>query len=268
MGMYSGNSGGGFSDVERPKWKSAIFSDVFSAMRRVITVMEEFEIELEYDNNVVRHQLHIGLISSRTVIFFTRTRSSQKMNASLRHIWNHWGLYGRIMDFKPQWREGMNMDYLKTYNSIHPFYPSLASWCLFHTSYFKEETLERIFSKDYVPTNTDILHSTSNRSGINEIVFEVGALQFKYIHTFFSEIERYRVYDIGRQQSKRQKWLHCFEGITVCIFVVDISTYDEPIEYNIDSVHTYFRLDVALTLERREGSFGGIWWHLQFSMVY
>ena len=43
----------GFSFAERRTWRTVIFSNVVTAMRQVITAMEEFEIELENENNIV-----------------------------------------------------------------------------------------------------------------------------------------------------------------------------------------------------------------------
>jgi hypothetical protein len=43
----------GFSFAERRTWRTVIFSNVVTAMRQVITAMEEFEIELQNENNIV-----------------------------------------------------------------------------------------------------------------------------------------------------------------------------------------------------------------------
>ena len=48
----------GFSYAERRTWRTVIFSNVLSAMRQVLTAMEDFEIDLEHDNNIV---LTIGI---------------------------------------------------------------------------------------------------------------------------------------------------------------------------------------------------------------
>ena len=44
----------GFSYAERRTWRTVIFNNVLTAMRQVITAMEDFEIDLEHDNNMVR----------------------------------------------------------------------------------------------------------------------------------------------------------------------------------------------------------------------
>ena len=36
----------------------------------------------------------------------------------------------------------------------------------------------------------------------------------------------FRLFDVGGQRSERKKWIHCFEGVTVIIFVVAMSGYD------------------------------------------
>merc|ERR1712106_1272465 len=37
---------------------------------------------------------------------------------------------------------------------------------------------------------------------------------------------RFRIVDVGGQRSERKKWIHCFEGVTAIIFVVELSGYD------------------------------------------
>jgi hypothetical protein len=44
----------GFSFAERRTWRTVIFSNVIAGMRQIVTAMEDFEIELEDDNNIVR----------------------------------------------------------------------------------------------------------------------------------------------------------------------------------------------------------------------
>jgi hypothetical protein len=43
----------GFSYAERRTWRTVIFTNVLTAMRQVLTAMEDFEIDLEHDNNIV-----------------------------------------------------------------------------------------------------------------------------------------------------------------------------------------------------------------------
>jgi len=58
-----------------------------------------------------------------------------------------------------------------------------------------------------------------------------------------------RICDVGGQRSERRKWIHCFESVTGCIFLVGISGYDEVLEEDPDTVRL---LTTKLTLEQHE----------------
>lgn len=44
----------GFSYAERRTWRTVIFSNVLASMRQVVNAMEDFGIDLEQENNLVR----------------------------------------------------------------------------------------------------------------------------------------------------------------------------------------------------------------------
>jgi len=52
----------GFSYAERRTWRTVIFSNVVSAMRQVVTAMEEYDIDLEHDNNIVSSEAELSLM--------------------------------------------------------------------------------------------------------------------------------------------------------------------------------------------------------------
>ncbi|KAH0551029.1 hypothetical protein GP486_007614 [Trichoglossum hirsutum] len=74
--------------------------------------------------------------------------------------------------------------------------------------------IDRLFEKDYVPTDQDILRCRLKTTGITETVFELGVLT-------------YRMFDVGGQRSERKKWIHCFENVNCLMFLVAISGYDQ-----------------------------------------
>jgi guanine nucleotide-binding protein subunit alpha len=73
--------------------------------------------------------------------------------------------------------------------------------------------MDRLFSKDYMPTDQDILRTRLRTTGITETVFELGNLT-------------YRMFDVGGQRSERKKWIHVFDNVQVVLFLVAISGYD------------------------------------------
>lgn len=98
------------------------------------------------------------------------------------------------------------------------------------THYFLSE-IERISAPDYIPSQADILRTRKKTSGIFDFKFQMSGLN---MHMF----------DVGGQRSERKKWIHCFDNVTLIIFCVALSEYDQALlEEN-----TQNRLEESLTL--------------------
>nr|CAB3249889.1 Gi1 G protein alpha subunit Gi [Phallusia mammillata] len=118
------------------------------------------------------------------------------------------------------------------------------------------DSLDRLVSSDYVPTEQDVLRSRVKTTGIVETQFEHKDLHFNYldslerltssgyiptqqdvlrtrvkttgiveVHFNFKDLT-FKMFDVGGQRSERKKWIHCFEGVTAIIFCVALSAYD------------------------------------------
>lgn len=74
--------------------------------------------------------------------------------------------------------------------------------------------VERIGGHDYIPNVADILRARIKTTGIYDTRFEMGKLN---IHMF----------DVGGQRSERRKWINCFDNVTLIIFCVALSEYDQ-----------------------------------------
>jgi len=74
-------------------------------------------------------------------------------------------------------------------------------------------SLDRISTYYYIPTQDDVLRTRVKTTGIIETQFTYKDLHFK-------------MFDVGGQRSERKKWIHCFEGVTAIIFCVAMSEYD------------------------------------------
>ncbi|KZP03100.1 G-alpha-domain-containing protein [Athelia psychrophila] len=79
--------------------------------------------------------------------------------------------------------------------------------------YFFENAM-RIGEPGYVPTESDVLRARQESTEITETRFNMGRLS---IHMF----------DFGGQRLQRQKWIHCFHGVTSVIFCTALSEYDQ-----------------------------------------
>ena len=73
--------------------------------------------------------------------------------------------------------------------------------------------LSRLFEKNYVPGDQDILRARLRTTGISETIFDTGNLTFK-------------MFDVGGQRSERKKWIHVFDNVQVVLFLVAISGFD------------------------------------------
>ncbi|KAI9631044.1 hypothetical protein KEM48_013300 [Puccinia striiformis f. sp. tritici PST-130] len=93
------------------------------------------------------------------------------------------------------------------------------------------DSIDRISQRNYIPDDQDILRSRLKTKGISETMFVIGDLN-------------YRMLDVGGQRSERQKWIHCFENVTLIVFLAAISEYDQFLREE-NSVN---RMDEALTL--------------------
>lgn len=96
------------------------------------------------------------------------------------------------------------------------------------------EDVDRLFDRDYVPTDQDVLRSRLRTTGITETIFDLGSLT-------------YRMFDVGGQRSERKKWIHCFENVNCLLFLVAISGYDQCLVEDKDGViaPTYSLLKIA-----------------------
>lgn len=85
------------------------------------------------------------------------------------------------------------------------------------TPYFMNSSnLKRIFdAANYKPSLQDILRSRQKTSGIFDTYFDMGSNL------------KFHIYDVGGQRSERKKWIHCFDNVTLAIFCVSLSEYDQ-----------------------------------------
>ncbi|GBL88087.1 Guanine nucleotide-binding protein subunit alpha-13 [Araneus ventricosus] len=76
------------------------------------------------------------------------------------------------------------------------------------------ESLSRLASPAYMPSNLDILHSRAATKTVSEYLVMINNIPFRFV-------------DVGGQRSQRQKWVQCFEDVTSIIFLVSSSEFDQ-----------------------------------------
>ena len=81
------------------------------------------------------------------------------------------------------------------------------------------DNLHRILAADYVPTLQDVLRvHVVPTTGIRE-------------YTFLMRTDVvFRMIDVTGQRSEMRKWIHCFEGVKLVMFLVAISEYDQVLQ--------------------------------------
>ncbi|KAJ5070867.1 g protein alpha i subunit [Anaeramoeba ignava] len=92
----------------------------------------------------------------------------------------------------------------------------------------------KIADPDYSPSNQDILNCRIPTTGVNVINFEVDKFNW-------------RVVDVGGQRSERRKWIHQFDNVSVLIYVVAISEYDQKLFEDV----TVNRMHESLSLFKK-----------------
>jgi hypothetical protein len=101
----------------------------------------------------------------------------------------------------------------------------------FFCSFFND--IDRLFQKDYLPTDQDILRARLRTTGISETIFETGPLT-------------YRMFDVGGQRSERKKWIHVFDNVQVVLFLAAISGYDHVLVEDRNGVGGPFTYDIRI----------------------
>ncbi|KAK4972574.1 hypothetical protein LTR28_012219 [Elasticomyces elasticus] len=164
---------GGFKKDERKQWKVTIFHNLLHAFQVIFSAMEEQDMDFENPENIRCAEV----IAADPDIGPEDPMPLECMHA-FKSLWTDQGVQVAI-------QKG--------------------------NDYF--EDIERLFAKDYIPTDQDILRARLRTTGISETIFDTGNLS-------------YRMFDVGGQRSERKKWIHVFDNVQVVLFLVAISGYD------------------------------------------
>ncbi|KAI9819714.1 MAG: hypothetical protein M1832_003948 [Thelocarpon impressellum] len=202
----------GFSKAEREDWRAIIFSNINNAYKVVLEAMEELGIAMARPENQVSR---LGLPSSTGC----RAGSSPDPNVRLIPVPQQYiSLINNERDINST--DSLPVEYLPAFKSLWTdagIQQTMIKGNEFalhdNLTYFFAD-IDRLFAKDYLPNDQDILRSRLRTTGITETVFEIAALT-------------YRMFDVGGQRSERKKWIHCFENVQGLMFLVAISGYDQ-----------------------------------------
>ncbi|KAK5170483.1 uncharacterized protein LTR77_005071 [Saxophila tyrrhenica] len=172
----------GFSIQERKQWKVTIFQNLLHAFQVVFGAMEEQEVDFAESGNI----RFAEVVAADPEIGPEEPMPLDCLNA-FKSLWQDGGIQLAI-------RKGNEY-------ALHD-----------NLTYFFND-IDRLFQKDYLPTDQDILRARLRTTGISETIFETGPLT-------------YRMFDVGGQRSERKKWIHVFDNVQVVLFLAAISGYD------------------------------------------
>ncbi|KAM0176745.1 hypothetical protein ACHAPF_004602 [Botrytis cinerea] len=164
----------GFSKTEKEEWRIIIFHNILDGLRMTVEAMNDFNTPFEHENT----KQYLPMITEEKDLRPCEPIPLEYLKA-----------------FKDMWADS---GIQKTVERGNDFF----------------EDLDRLFSKEFVPTDQDVLRARLRTTGITETHFDLGSLQ-------------YRMFDVGGQRSERKKWIHCFENVNALLFLVAISGYDQ-----------------------------------------
>lgn len=190
---------GGYNEHERDSYKEIIFSNTIQSMRAILEAMPQLDISLSPQNDA-RRAVILALPMQIEADVLPRD-----VTDAVRGLWRDSGVKEAVR---------RSREFQLNDSAVYYF-----------------NSMERMSSPGYLPTDQDILRSRVKTTGITETTFKVGELTYK-------------LFDVGGQRSERKKWIHCFENVTALVFLVSLSEYDQML-YEDESVN---RMQEALTL--------------------
>lgn len=172
----------GYSPEECLQYKQVVYSNTIQSMIAIIRAMGTLKIEFAQSDRADDARNLFAMAGGMDDVDF-----NQQLVALMKRLWNDSGVqacFGRSREYQ--------------LNDSAAYYLN---------------SLDRLGSKDYLPTEQDVLRTRVKTTGIVETHFT-----FKDLH--------FKMFDVGGQRSERKKWIHCFEGVTAIIFCVALSAYD------------------------------------------
>ncbi|CAH8493157.1 unnamed protein product [Schistosoma mattheei] len=171
----------GYTEEECKTYRPVVFSNTIQSMVAILRAMEQLQICCAYPNAM--NDIAVVLNLPRTDVDVL----PDEVFSALKRLWYDPGVQTAV-------------------NRSREFQLNDSA------SYFLD-SLDRLSSPCYIPTQQDVLRTRVRTGGIVETHFSFKGLSI-------------RMFDVGGQRSERKKWIHCFEGVTAIIFVVAMSEYD------------------------------------------
>lgn len=188
----------GFTKQELIEHRSVVYDNVLEIAKSLVDARKRFEVPLESESGISIEDLELienyhYTEEGRTDTFTlaSKSRFPPEISSTLIKLWK-----------LPSTKQLLNSKHRTEF------------YLMDSANYFIEN-IDRISQANYIPTAQDILRSRQKTSGIFDEVFDVGSNL------------KLHIYDVGGQRSERKKWIHCFDNVTMIIFCVPLSEYDQ-----------------------------------------
>ncbi|KAI5307620.1 hypothetical protein KEM55_007825 [Ascosphaera atra] len=176
---------GGFPQDERRQARAVIYSNLVVAFKVLLDIIRTEEIEFEHSQTEVLAKL---LDDIEPDVEADEAFADLSVRDAMKSMWEDAGVQ-------------------KAVARGHEF-------ALHDNLQYYFDSIDRLFTPNWLPSNNDMLHSRLRTTGITETLFELESVNF-------------RMMDVGGQRSERKKWIHCFDGVNCLLFMVALSGYDQ-----------------------------------------
>lgn len=207
----------GFTPEELLEYKSVVFKNLLDVGKELKEARSKFNVPLEPDCGITEEDLALFNsfdASDETVVLKTDEVTNNETPSAGGQTKENRSL-SSITQFPPELTRilGTLWSLQSTQDLIDGKHRS--EFYLMDSASYYMENLPRISKADYIPDEQDILRSRQKTSGIFDNVFDMGGNL------------KFHIYDVGGQRSERKKWIHCFDNVTLIIFCVSLSEYDQ-----------------------------------------
>uniref|UniRef100_A0A060T1L1 Guanine nucleotide-binding protein alpha-2 subunit n=1 Tax=Blastobotrys adeninivorans TaxID=409370 RepID=A0A060T1L1_BLAAD len=181
----------GYSQEELLMYKTTVYKNLMDCAKAIVEALDTFNLSVAepQDNAAAVSKEELEYLMSYTIQPDPDTILDARVPQIITNLWAHPVVKKMFVENRSQFYIMDSAPYFFT-------------------------NVDRIGSPEYIPTVPDILRARIKTTGIYETRFEMGGMNIL-------------MYDVGGQRSERKKWIHCFDNVTLIIFCVALSEYDQ-----------------------------------------
>lgn len=199
----------GFSEEELYEYKPFVFKNVLDCVKNVVNAIIDLLPDLIADKGTTGEQLQANIEGP------VGLRKHILLYDDLNEILEYEVSVSSEELFSPS--VAAKIKTLYGYKEVLDFIErEQGKFYLIDSTDYMLSNVERIAKPDYIPNLADILRTRKKTSGIFDFRFQMSGVN---MHMF----------DVGGQRSERKKWIHCFDNVTLIIFCVALSEYDQAL---------------------------------------